>query len=522
MTEIPTENIPAGAANAGSANADTANDGSANAKEAKPGTAKDAKPGAAKASKTSDADRFPRWLLWLLIFFALFMMSWQVYCSGSMGNVGDTYTYEKAWEVLKTLHPDICRPPVFPILLGVCYSIFGVWWGQVAVCAIQWGCWIWGLTLVWQILSYLKVKRNWRIGLVLICLPFYGCWVMNNAVQTDGFATGLIPLVVWELIRYRRTGARKWIWWALVTLLGFLFLKPQFLFLIPVMTVSWLYVTWRNRRHRMESLAIPGVSILLLYIYYLCVTHCYPIHSISNVTNWNGYNSMRMAGLIKPEEIRDSVTRETLRPFLEADPGLNLPDHRLYWNEMFYLWYDDLEQVWQDAYKLHRKEANAYFLGHFRQSWNMKISLNVGKAHPLKTRQDSIFLSLMNDNGEAPGDLIVNSDMFYRDRAERGAFLVPLYDIATMPFWAAWLIIFSFSAIWIGRWIRFRRFPVIPFTLAAITVCGYCTAIIGAYGDWGRLVSPYDFPLLIMGADVLYILYYTPRRLLAGRRKGDL
>lgn len=461
------------------------------------------------------SDRFPRWLLWLLIFFAIFIMCWQIYCSGSMGVIGDTYTYEKAWETLKTLHPDIARPPVFPILLGICYEIFGVWWGQIAICAIQWGCWIWGLTLVWQTLLYLRVKRNWRIAAILICLPFYGCWVMNNAVQTDGFATGLIPLVIWELIRYRQTGRGRWIWWALVTLLGFLFLKPQFLFLIPVMTVGWLYVTWRNRRHRLRSLLIPGVSVAMVYIYFLCINHCYQIHSISEVTNWNGYNSMRMAGLIKVDEIRDPKVREKLRPFIEADPGQNLPDYFLYWNEMYYLWHDELEQVWQDAYRLHRSEANAYFLDHFRLSWEMKISLNRGRAHPLKTRGDSIWYELMNVSPEDPEDLIITSDMFYRDRAERGAYLVPLYDIATIPFWAAWLIMFSFTAIWVGRWIKFRRFPVIPFTIAAITVGGYCTAILGAYGDWGRLVTPYDLPLLIMAADSLFILCYTPRR---GRR----
>lgn len=451
--------------------------------------------------KLNRQDRFPRWLLLLLIVFAAAMLTWQILVSQGMGTVGDTGSYLNAWDVLKTFHPDIVRPPVYPIIVGICVEIFGDWGGLVAVCVIQWAVWIFGLRVSWNVMMFFKVGRRARLATILLLMPFYGGWVFNNVAQTEAFATGLMPLFLWELIRYIQTEKPKYIILAIFTQLFFIFLKPQFFNLIPVLAVSWIYVTRRNRRRLLLGILVPVSALAMIWLYMWSIKRCYCLpNTFSIVTHWNGYNSMRMAGLIKVDEIENPEAREKLRPFIEADPGQNLPDYFLYWSEMWYVWHTDLAEIWQHAYELHRDEANAYILGRFRQGLTKDISVSIGKAHPLVTHQDTIWYELTGEVHADPKDLIIDSDMFYRDRAVPGSYLVPLYGICTLPFWFAWLFLALFSAMYIRRWWLRRRFPVVAFTIAASIVSGYITAYLGAYGDWGRLVTPYTMPLFIAGA----------------------
>lgn len=467
---------------------------------------------------THSTSCFPRWLIVVLIVFAVLMLTWQAVVCDGMGRIGDTCTYVSAWNVVKTFHPDIVRPPVYPLILGLCLELFGNWWGMVAVCILQWGCWIWGCVLTWEILVYFRVSRGIRLGVIFALMIFSGGWVFNNVAQTEGFATALMPLLAWEAIRYLQSRKSLYIWLANLTLLFFIFLKPQFFSLIPVVAVVWIFVTRRNRRHLLLGILIPVTALGMIWGYMWTLKRCYCLqNTFSIVTHWNGYNSMRMAGLIKPDEIEDPEVREKLRPYLEADPGQNLPDYYLYWGELWLVWHTDLAKVWLHAYELHRQEANAYILDRFRVGLTKDISVCDCIPHPYVTERDSAWYALTKAPSVFPNDIVRGSNLFKPENAEPGGYLMPLYGTATLPFWAAWLFIGLFSAMYIVRWIKSKRFPVIAFLLAASTVAGYVTAFVGAYDGWGRLVTPYTMPLFIMIAILLAnvkksLLNYRQRR----------
>lgn len=466
----------------------------------------------------SGEERFPRWLLAVLVCFALTMLTWQAVVCHGMGSIGDTCTYVSAWKVLRTFHPDIVRPPVYPLIMGICLEVFGDWWGKVAVCILQWGCWIAGCVLTWRILIYFGVSRKIRVWTIIALMLFSGGWVFNNVAQTEGFATALMPLFSWQLIRYLQTHKSLYIWFGNLTLLFFIFLKPQFFCLIPVLAVAWIFISRNNRQHLLAGILVPVTAMAMIWLYMWTIKRCYCLeNTFSIVTHWNGYNAMRLAGLIKPDEIENPEVRETLRPYLETDPGQNLPDYYLYWGELSKVWHTDLAEVWQHAYELHRQEANAYILDRFRMGLTKDISVCDCIPHPYVTERDSAWYNLTKAPSKFPNDIVRGENLFRPENAEPGAYLMPLYGIATLPFWAAWLIIFAFSALYIRRWIRRKRFPVIAFLISASVVAGYVTAFLGAYDGWGRLVTPYTMLLFIMAA-VLFsnvkksLLKYRQRR----------
>lgn len=342
--------------------------------------------------------------------------------------------------------------------------------------------------------------------------------MFNNVAQTEGFATALMPLFIWQTIQYIRGRKSVWIWSANLTLLFFIFLKPQFICLLPAVSVAWIYMTRRNRTALLAGLMIPVTALGMIWFYTWTIRRCYCLdNTFSIVTHWNGYYSMRMAGLIRIDEIENPEVKERLRPYIELDPGRNLPDHNLYWCELWQASVGDLARVWQHAYSLHTAEANRYMLARFRTGLSKDISVCDFTPHPDVTAADSAWYALTKTSRSIPPDIVRGKALFQPSQATPGGYLMPLYGIATAPFWAAWMIIFAFSAMYIGRWIRRKRFPVIAFLISASVVAGYVTAFLGAYDGWGRLVTPYTM-LLFITAAVLFsnvkksLLKYRQRR----------
>lgn len=441
--------------------------------------------------------RFPNWLLITLIIFACLMILWQMLICGGVSGIGDTHTYLKAWERLKTFHPDLMRPPVYPILIGTIFDLFGQTVGIVILFAVQWAVWVAGCRCTWLILRYFNVNQPWCNVTIFLMMALPGTWVLNNLAQTDGMSSGLTPMLVWQIIRYQQSKETKWILYGGALLFCLIYLKPQFIYIIPIWGIAWIAVTRKISRQLIWSISILCLATGSIFFYKWSLWHCYRFEGgISTVSAINNYYSLRMAGLIHPDEITDEYAREKLRPYLEADPGTDLPDHYLYWSEHFLVGDKATDQIWRHAYKLHTAEANAFILHRIPQSLNYSIFFSRGHARPYDTEVHRAYYKI--DGSEPPSanfdfngyDIVYGKKLFKIHSAYPWCLIYPLYDIAVIPFWAAWLTIILFTGIYIRQWICQREFPVTAFMLASLLVGCYITVFIGAPCDWGRLVTP--------------------------------
>ena len=61
-----------------------------------------------------------------------------------------------------------------------------------------------------------------------------------------------------------------------------------------------------------------------------------------------------------------------------------------------------------------------------------------------------------------------------------------------------WVVLLAFVAMTVRRWRARRRFPLADYLLAAILGGGYVATLWGAMNDWGRLLVPFGFVLLVL------------------------
>lgn len=297
-------------------------------------------------------------------------------------------------------------------------------------------------------------------------------------------------------------------------LITYLFLKPQFIYLIPLWATAWIYSTFKNKSHRKWTLVVFGIAIASVFAYQGALYYCYRQPYISKVSPVNNYYSLRMAGLIYPDEIEDSVARETLRPFIEADPGTDLPDYYLYWTETWRVHDKTLNQIWHHAYSLHRSEAHSFILHRFPQLLTYNIFYKEGKHRQQQSAKDIAYYNASKEVIHTnQADIIYGSDLFKSTTKSYNSLIYPFYGYMEIPFWFAWLTMASFTIWYCIKWVKEKRFPAVAFLMATLIFGGYIVVFIGAPSDWGRLVTPFSMILFSM----VGILYTNVKKTLSER-----
>lgn len=445
-------------------------------------------------------NRFPKWLSITLAVFSVAMLSWQIAVCGGVAHLGDTTTYYQAWERLSTFHPDFMRPPVYPLIIGVLKTIFGQEISKVVLALLQWAIWIAGCRWTWLTMRYFNMGRKLANCVILLLMAFPGTWIFNNSVMTEGIMVGLMPLSAWLFIQYLRNKKEAFLIRAAILLFVFIFTKPQMMFLIPIWAFVWIYATRANKRHLTITAAATLLAIASLGIYKWSLYHCYRQNNMSTVTPMNNYYGLRMAGLVKVEEIQNPVSRETLRPYIEADPGQDRPEYYLYWRETWSLGSNALDSICVHAFRSHPAEATAFILHRIPQSLRHNIFFTPCKERQAYTPIDSAYHAVCSTVPKPDSkDIIIGADLLAIGNSYPFSTIYPLFGIMDFPFLAAWVIIVSFTLWYIVVWARRKRLPVAASYISAILLGGYLTVFIGAPNDWGRLVTPFSMLLFAAG-----------------------
>lgn len=419
------------------------------------------------------------------------MFGLQLWIYGSGSKAMDGYSYFNAWDTIRTLHPDQLRPPLYAVFAGLVREIFGERGALAAIAFLQWTAYVASLSIVWRINWRLGVRRPFNVVAVLMFLVFPGMWVLNNVSVPETFCGCGLLLLIWLSDRYMATGRRKYLLWSGAVLIGLIFTKVMYIFLIPVLGVLWGYTCRNFRKDILPAAGIIASAIILTVAYSLTIKRVCTTQGLTLATAWNRYVTLRMEGLIQPDDIVDPVLRERFRPYYEKDPGRWSPGENIYWHETWAFNWGELNSICDAAVSRHRREVFSMTASYF-----------------LRTLPFSQFRYV--EPGPDPADNIaLKWDGL--EPLDPGGHIFPLHRYLWFPIWAGWLITSLFSALWITRWIKRRRFPAIPYLIAGAVTVGFSSIIISAPDDWGRLMTSLDYLLPVMLASVLSALPFNNR-----------
>ncbi len=394
----------------------------------------------------------PTVLFGIVVLFAIAMFTLQLVLKGDVVMCDPSYL--GAWDNLIHGHSHDWRPPVIPIILGICSSVAGVKAGCIIFVALNWIGWILTMRMVWCICGYLSLGSIGRISAVVLCMLVPGFWVANEVVQSESLCmTGFTYLLYMSCRFLAKPDYKKILYIGVATFL-LIFAKPGFVFVLPIFALFWIfYWIYGQRRFAIAGLIGTAAVTLTVLAYIGWMNRSYKMHNqMTFAALVNRYQILRMEGLLRPENMVDSVAAK-FRPFYEADPGHDMCDSPAYYGEIWSFSIEEYQDIVEEAERLYPAQVREAAVNRFVKS-------------------------LTYDNSYLP-------DPGWEDR-----YLYPLRGVFTFPMAAAWLIGMILLVIVLTRWLRERKIPMGLYLLDAMLVSSYIVAVYASHDDWGRLVSP--------------------------------
>lgn len=385
------------------------------------------------------------------------------------GQVGgpDTHTYINAWPTIASGHLDKMRTPVYPLFIGLFEAISKVHrdfllilFQNIVACI--------ALYYAYKIIIRLTKSAKAAFWTVLVMAVLPAFIVYRNIIMTESFAiSGSIFLIYCTLGIY--DGRSRW------NLLGFafwllflIFLRPSFIYMLPVFAVAMGLIIWKKpalrKRAGIALLSIVAVTVALLG-YMQAFYNEYGVFSMTSIGTENDVFIMRQSGDLDPSKTNDKALADYItKIYNEHGTGL-------YTNE--YL-------------GIVGKEA-----AHIYEDWDLVTVHNLVKAS--KTWKNQL-------KGVAIRTYYAGSSEFLYPRMSSP---FAMFN-ATIGWIYLLLILYS---IWIvAVWRATRHIPWESFLLLMLGGSNVIVAVVGAYGqaegEWGRLISPSLFIYFIMFAQL--------------------
>lgn len=451
-------------------------------------------------SAPTSGRRMPFWLTITTILLAVALLVWDYLLFDRATIQMDGFSYFQAWDRMKTLHTDVLRTPVYATFIGVLNELFGRNGALFIIPILQWIAYIGALQLLWQINFKLKIHKAANIAIIFAMFLFPGFWVFNNFTMAESLSTSAIILLIWLTIRYTEDKRKTHLIQAWLLVIILTMTKPMFILLIPVLVVFCIIVCWKNKVHLKISAWLLTLSCSVLGAYTYCMKHTYTMPVLTLASVWNEYVGFRYENLLRPEDIDDPELRAIFEPYYQAYPcGLHAKE---YWQEMQWgMNYTELYTLANLPWEKHPQETRMAILKRF------PVEANTSHFHSLYNTfniDPTISPQFIGWNGMTKND--------------KDGYIMPLHAYLWYPIWVGWAITLAFSAVWITRWIRRRKFPPLAYFIAATMVTAYITVTIGAQDDWGRILTPFN-PLVPIMAGSLISIFAHRIKLLYERRK---
>ena len=368
----------------------------------------------------------------------------------------DSESYLNAWQDSLALGlVDFTRTPSYPLILGFLKAIAGQHLFMLCVVVQH----LVFLLSVWyfrkiaaQILPSATIGR-W-LTLIYGLFPFITFWA--NKILTESFAISGSVFLFYHLIRFFYSPAWKHVLGSTIWLTFLIFLRPAFLYLLAVGLLAWL-MFW-NRMPRMVVCGILGVLMILGLEYGYCKKYeeRFGIFAPTNVSTVNFTYLAFKDGLMKPEYSDDPAFRSFIENYDGSEPisycpfptieqyGLATVHHaiRASQHDQTVRWIRNALYRFIEAAEIHFSDARS----------------------PIGMASNCIKL---------------------------------LFNFGTL-----YLFLILYIVFLVQKTIQFRKFLPIATLLLLTSLGNLFTAIIGAQGEWLRLIAP-SLPLLLLMVGLL-------------------
>lgn len=395
-----------------------------------------------------------------IIEMAIFLLLSPVLSDGA----SDTITYFEAWDTLLTGHLHDLRTPLYPLFIGSLRAISGSTVCYYAACIIQ--CAVFVLSIGWfrRLASETIGNSTIVFWATAIYAIYPGPLTLNCTLITESFALSGITGMLWLICKAYKNNSTKAAIGAGAVMLCLVLLRPAFIYLPCVLGVFWLIAAFNKTRRRagMVSIACCAATIACLGIYCAAMNKEHGISTPSSVSATNNYFTARNAGLISSEyahgrlaEVIDSIISERPVP-------------------------SDNSDIWQENRSIVDNSTPAEFSAY--------VSATI-KAHP----KEAIKYIVTKRIPEAVSD----------DAVYGGSILPPVRAITKLigvNIGGAFALMLLFMVIYLRKDVRARRLSYMPWLMAAIFGASLFTAVVGAQGEWQRLMLPAYPTLLIMAS----------------------
>jgi hypothetical protein len=406
--------------------------------------------------------------LYVLMFFC---MLWSLcYLRPFYDGYGDTPSYFNAWLHLKEFRPDGARTPVYPLVITAFRVLFGLDAGGMMTAIFQWLVFLVAVNYFRKSLLLLGVGLRGSFLATAVFALCPGVFHYNICYITESLAVSGMIFFMYFIIRLGKTPEVRDIYLAAVTLTFLVFLRPAFIYLLPL-TALYAGVLWlRFRREAVRTVRAGLISLAVvvgLYAGYgVAVNRCYGLHTISYISVYNNLYLIREAKLMTPSSATTSAIREIIETNVTDGESVD---------------FQSIEREIRPFFELDLAEQERYA--------DSVASSN--KTALLKY----LLLSRFNQFSKYPALICYIPGSDHRSGEYRmSAAYIPIQTFL-------WFAVIY--AVWLCVYYRKRReIPVVSMMLLAVSMGLAAVVFVGAMGDWSRLMAPALPSIALMGAQL--------------------
>lgn len=410
-----------------------------------------------------------RYIYVYLIAFALLM--WQFLITTQ--NLPDTQSYVYAANRLLNGEWDSFRTPVYPAVIALGKILFGAHWKCFTVALQLIAFFLSAITLQRLTLKLCESKKvtYWIVTsyLFLIALSSFPVRILTEAFSVSG-----VIFILWLLLRkYPQKPSLIDTCVATFILIILIFLRPLFIYLIPVFAVYFSGALWIYRK---EFKATFLTSIISLSVATGCVqlykhtmyTH-FGINSISIVSSINNYFPIREAIELNPKLTENMQMRTYLQEL--KNRGM----------------IHDLDSIFKETICLRDCSTDYEFETYVQSQINQnKFSFikNIATRAYFKALPSVYFPLHYSDK------VIYSNNIIF-------PIIIPLISWLLPSITIYFLFIIIYAIGWIAVWRHNKQIPLPSLLLLMVTAGITVASILGAQGEWCRLSLP-GFPALLI------------------------
>lgn len=229
----------------------------------------------------------------------------------------DSYTYYEAGEYLANGSLHYSRTPVYPLIIICLRAVFGsVLWAPVLMLLQYLIFLISGLALARIALKYISNYKIsfWITTIYLITPGFVGytLYILTESLSISG-----IIFFIWFLAKdMPKPPSSRNMLIACILLFILVFLRPIFIYLIPVVVIYAFLIAWqyglRGFKPVLTAVIMMFVVVTCLFGYKKAIAREYGLNSMTLISVVNNWCTARQAIGAHPELAEDSELRELL------------------------------------------------------------------------------------------------------------------------------------------------------------------------------------------------------------------